>query len=665
MPSVKTPTAKPKVVSITGKDGVRRTYTPEQVQEILAAHDLEAKARAELRKLTGNDQIHEGIRVFPKYRLPGVPPDTDIQTVELIAFAKDWPCSLGGLGAFGHFKEFCKYTWPDLEWNEWLEQQIRSLTAEEYEHRHGKTRVRFVSWVGAGSAGKTFAAGLFACAWFIADPDRTSVTLTSTSKGIIAQRVWPVIQKLWWGALRNGERWEWGHMLESQKMVQAKKGDAKHSICALAVESGDLQSSLDRIKGRHTPRMMLIVDEANSTPQAIFECIPNMLTAVEELVVIVIGNPDSHLDPHGECCQPKDGWGSITIDHTIWPTKGVPKWGIEPGVCLHFDGAKSPNVIAGKTLHRHIYTYERWQAVERHGREYRNTPQHWSQDRGFWAPEGTENTVFTESMVIRNKGTEKIVFRTIRFSIAFLDPAFGGDRCVLQFADVGDHIDTGIMVVQLTDRIFLDPDVTKEQEADYQIALGLRDHCRARNIKPAHVGIYATGTGRGVYAIAATEWSNEVIRIEEGGAASDRIASPEDPRPSNEVYYNRVTELWFGARELLLAGQLKGLYHDAIVQFCTRHYFYKSRKIQIEPKDDVKLRLHRSPDEADAVAGICEIARRLGVDLHSRSNTLESSDIWAEIAKEREESIGIEHGSTNNLPENGGWASHTLDITRI
>lgn len=623
---------KQKTVSIVGKDGIRKTYTLEEAQAILAKYDLEEKARTELIKITGNDRLHRGIRIHPTYRVTHVHPDTEMQLVELACFARNWPTEYGGLGAFGHFKNFCAHTWDDLQWNDWLESQLRSLCDSEWEHKHGRTRVRFVNWVGAGSAGKTFSAGLFACAWFMADPERTSVTLTSTSKGIIAQRVWPVIQKLWWGARRRGERWEWGHMLESHKQVQAKKGDAKHSICALAVESGDLQSSLDRIKGRHTPRMMLIVDEANSTPQAIFECIPNMLTAVEELIVLVIGNAGSRLDPHGYCCEPEVGWKGITIDDTIWKTKGVPKWGIESGVCLHFDGAKSPNVLAGKTLHPHIYTYERWQAVIRHGEEYRNTLQHWSQDRGFWPADGFENTVFTEQMVLRNRGMETVHFRTVSYPIAFLDPGFGGDRCVATFADVGDSVDGGAMTVQINERVFLDPDPKKEQEADFQIAYGFKDACIKRGVNPERAGIYATGTGRGVYAITSEHWSGRVHRIEEGGAASERIASADDPRPAKEVYQNRVSELWFSARELLLAGQLKGLYHDAVIQFCSRRYEYKSKRIMVEPKPDLKLRLGRSPDDADCVAGLVEIARLNGLVLASGIHKRQA-DSWRELSK--------------------------------
>lgn len=587
-------------------------------QKIRALSETEAACRAKLRRLTGNMQIHEGIRVHPKYCIPGVHPNTDDQMLELIAFARDWPIEYGGLGAFGHFKRFARMTWPEVEWNEWLEAQIGSLCDSRYERRDGRVRLRFVNWVGAGAAGKTFAAGLFACAWFMFDPKKTSITLTSTSKGIIAQRVWPVIQRFWWEAQRQGQKWEWGHMLESQKMVQAQKGDAKHSICALAVERGDLQGSLDRIKGRHTPRMMLIVDEANSTPQAIFECIPNMLTAVEELIVLVIGNAGAKLDAHGQCCEPSDGWKSISIDSDRWATKGVAKWGIEPGICLRFDGEKSPNVRAGKTLHKNIYTYERWQAVLRHGPEYRNTLQHWSQDRGFWPPDGIETTIFSEALVQTHGGKDKIDWLTTPVPCGALDPAFGGDDCLLQFGFLGEARG-GRKVLLLTEHKLVSFDPECADPLDYQIARSVIRECKLRGVEPNWFGLDATGIGRGVAAILQMEWSTAVQRVEFGGMATDRPASASDNRPSREVYANRVTELWYSARDLLISDQLKGLYDEAIKEACSRVYEFLSRRYKVEPKGDMKVRLGYSPDHMDAIVVLVDVVRNNGLVIGAAS----------------------------------------------
>ena len=74
-----------------------------------------------------------------------------------------------------------------------------------------------------------------------------------------------------------------------------------------------------------------------------------------------------------------------------------------------------------------------------------------------------------------------------------------------------------------------------------------------------------------------------------------------------------ASEFWWSAREVLQGGQLRGLYRDAIIQLCARTYVLKGRKYCIETKEDFKTRIKRSPDDADAVVGLCEVARRNGL----------------------------------------------------
>lgn len=570
------------------------------------------------------------IPFHPRYCAVGVPPEMGDQRLEAICFGRSWPSELGGLGGFGHLQNFIRMTWPDIEFNPWLEDCLRSLTEEENVIKIGQTRMRFVNWVGSGSSGKTFAAGLYACCWFMVDlamgkEPRSSVTLTSTSKGIIAQRVWPVIQKCFHEAklYPSGDKLKWGHMVDSQKMVLGLKGDdtkdAKHSICALAVESGELSKALDKIKGRHTERMLLVVDEANSTPQAIFECIPNMLTSARELTVLVIGNAGSRLDPHGQCCEPARGWRSITIEDTQWDTRGVAKWGIGPGVCIHFDAAKSPNVIAGRTEHKHIYSFERWQQVQRMGEEYKNTLQHWSQDRGFWPPDGISTTIFSEAMVISHDGCGKFFWLSSPKPCAALDPAFGGDGCWLQFGLLGD-IPGNRKGLQLTEGMLVPFEPESPDPIDVQIARYCIKACRDRNVEPGLFGLDATGTGRGVAAFINHLWSNRIHSIEFGGAASSLPASIDDPRASNEVYANRVTELWYSMRDVLVADQLKGLYPEAIKQACSRTYEFMSRRYKVEPKGDMKIRLGYSPDQCDAISVLVDVCRKNGLTPHQRKS---------------------------------------------
>ena len=589
--------------------------------------------------------LPDDVIYHPRYNLPKCPPDTPLQWVENFCFARDWPAEYGGLGAYRHLVNFIATTWPDIQWNDWLERMLRSLCDADYVIRDGGTMIdggsgslvrvggttlRYVNWVGAGSAGKTFVAGLFACAWFIFDVFRgkreTSVTLTSTSKGIIAQRVWPVIQKCYHEAKdASGRKLAWGHLVDSKKMVQAVKGDEKHSICALAVEPGDLQASLDKIKGRHTPRMMVVVDEANSTPQAIFECFPNMLTSVTELIVVVIGNAGSRLDPHGRCCEPKRGWKSITIEDDQWETKGVEQWGIGPGVCLHFDGSRSPNVLLGKTEHKFIYSFERWQQVLRMGDEYRNTLQHWSQDRGFWPPDGLQTTVFTEALVLSHDGMGRFDWLEPPRPVAALDPAFGGDDCVYQPGLLG-LVRGPKLALQLLEPAFVPFDPESPDSIDAQIARWVVARCQKDKVEPEMFGLDATGTGRGVAALVTQLWSPRIASVEFGGAASEMPASSTDPRASREVFANRVTELWYVCRDLLSANQLRGLSEQAVKEFCSRTYQFAARRYLVEKKVDMKRRLGYSPDHADAVVVLVDVARRAGLKAAAVAGALRSAN---------------------------------------
>lgn len=573
----------------------------------------------------------DSIVYHPRYNMVGIPPEVDMQTVECMGFGAGWPTDYGGLGGYGHLRNFIATTWPWVEWNPWFEASLRAIADDDYATCIGETKLKFVNLTGPGSASKSFASGIIACAWFIVDVlrggmPRTSITLTSTSKAIIKQRVWPVIQRCFHEAVRVESygpptRFKWGHMVDSEKMVKALvvdpitgtiMKDSKHSICALAVESGEVSKAVDNIKGRHAERMMLIVDEANSTPQAIFETIPNMLTSVRELIIIVIGNAISRLDPHGLCCEPARGWKSITIDSEQWDTRGVAKWGIGPGVCLHFDGAKSPNVLAGRTEYKHIYSFERWQSVQRQGDEYRNTIQHWSQDRGFWPPDGTQTTIFSEAMFIAHDAMGTQHWMASPTPCAALDPAFGGDNCVLRRGLVGQVVG-GKLAVQLLERLLVPFDPDSPDSIEHQIAVFVVEKCKSWRVEPPWFGGDATGTGRGAMAAIQQLWSPRILKVEFGGAASDLPASVNDPRQSHEIYDNRVTELWYATKDILIADQIKGFDAETIRQFCSRFYSYKARRYKAEAKDEMKSRVGYSPDDADAVVVLCEVARRHGL----------------------------------------------------
>lgn len=257
---------------------------------------------------------------------------------------------------------------PTNRWNPWLERCLRAFTNTTHTLHKGDSTFRAITLSGAGGAGKTFACGLFSVLWWIVSPQNSIAILTSTTKNMVRNRVWSVISSIWKELtdVETGQRIEVGHMIDSQMQLLASKGNAKNSIGAYAVAHGETLKAIDNLKGMHDKRMLVIIDEANGTPEAIFQIIANYHKGCQDLTVIVIGNPTTRLDPHGRLCEPEDGWGIFNDTMIEWRTKGVPEWQIYSGLCCRFDGRDSPNVKLRHNYYPYIYTYDDWLKAQDH-----------------------------------------------------------------------------------------------------------------------------------------------------------------------------------------------------------------------------------------------------------------------------------------------------------
>jgi hypothetical protein len=73
-----------------------------------------------------------------------------------------------------------------------------------------------------------------------------------------------------------------------------------------------------------------------------------------------------------------------------------------------------------------------------------------------------------------------------------------------------------------------------------------------------------------------------------------------------------VTELWFGAKEFLQNGQLRGIGPDLAQEMTARNYETRKSggmKVVVESKSDMKGRIGRSPDVADAAFVMLDVVR--------------------------------------------------------
>lgn len=528
--------------------------------------------------------------------------------LELYAFRINHRIENGGLGAFKHFKNAANLLWPNLIWNPWLDKQIESLCENQW-----------VCWAGCGASGKTYSASLYSMVYFLADPAQTSVILTSTTAKMIRKRGWPVIQELY----RTCKGGYPAHMVDSKTTLQAVRGDDKHAIFSIPVLDGSTSKAVANIQGIRSPRTMVIVDEATDTPEAAFEACSNLQKGTKEFKFLAIGNPHSKFDQHGRFATPKNGWSSISIEDQEWET--------ERGVCVRFDGMKSPNMLAGKSKYEFLINEDQIKQAQKYDGE--DSPKFWKYTRGMWSPEGVCKTVLSESLIEKYRVMHPATFIRESNMIAGLDPAFaGGDRCVIQLARYGDF-DNGKMGIQLERNEVIELDANSSEPVHFQIANRTRQICEENNIHPSKLAIDATGEGGGLCDILAKTWSSEIQRVEFGGKASDRPVSPEDHRPSCDVYANKVTELWFSVRQWAINEQLRNMQHDVAIEFCGRMFDDEKRMTIIERKVDMKSRTGKSPDLADAVALVVEMARRLGGYASATKQTNGNSS-WDQLVKE-------------------------------
>lgn len=549
----------------------------------------------------------------------------DAFSIESAAFARGKTIAEGGLGRYGHLRRMFALTHPNLRWNSWLERQMEAYCDDSYATCIGNVILRSVNLAGCASAGKTFSAGLFAFEWWLADPFHSICILTSTTKEGVGLRMWPIVRNAYHEARKNlanlngidESEMDLGNMIESRKKLQAEPGQDERSISAIAVKQGETVRAEAFIRGQHAERVLIAIDEADETPEAIFGATANLQKApCREFIAIVIANTTSKLSPHGRCCEPESGWPS-SRGKNKWKTKGVSDWQLPSGVCLQFRGAESPNVIAGKTVHPHVYSWESYQLSLRREKTLR----YWYNDAGEWPPEGFCKTVFDEGMIESCGLAERPFFSGRPIEIGFMDPGFGGDACMFKHARMGDGPD-GLLIIRVdhTHELAFSDDAKdasgKIRDTEHQILDQVKELCERYGIEPENFGLYSTGTGRGIASILFTEWSDLILKVEEGGRPSEMPASQDDPRPACLVYDRRVTELWFSARAFAKAGQLKGLDPETLKELCRREYEMvgKPQRYSVETKEQFKPKLGRSPDASDCTVGLVALAReRYGI----------------------------------------------------
>lgn len=466
---------------------------------------------------------------------------------------------------------------------------------------------RFLAVGGAASSTKSHTLAGYGILSWMAQPAHTAVLMTSTSLGMARKRIWGSVIDLLTAveeplplAIRDsiGE----ASYVDSKGKIHSNRG-----LSLIAAERSRTREAVGKIIGTKAKRLILIGDELGELSPALTTGALSNLTKNPLFEYKGLSNPASRFDAFGEWACPKDGWESVNVEtDDEWETKFGGKY-------IRLDGERSPNILAGRELYPYMMTEEK--LAEDKARLGEKSRAYYRMVRAVFFDSDETEGIYGESELINSGAMGKVEFPGACVRIAGVDPAFtnGGDRTVLWFASIGYDTD-GQYVLRFDECLFLNDDATnKAVPRSYQIVRSIIAECQKRGVSADNVAVDASGAGGPFCDILAGEWSNQFLRVQFGGKASERRVSSNSRLTGEELYTNRVSELWFVGKEFLRTKQLSGISGDLAKEMCARRFDMvkgNGLRMRVETKIDLKARMGFSPDLADGAFITLDLARQ-------------------------------------------------------
>lgn len=570
------------------------------------------------------------------------------------------------MGMFYHFKRAQEILWPEKKWHRWNELELKCYLEK-----------RYIGEMGCAAAGKTESAATNVLMDWFCWSECTTVLVSTTTLPALELRVWGAIKK-YFKLAKAKVNWLPGHLIEGRRVIildpksECSEGrDFRNGIIGIACKRGTTFLGLGEYVGIHNKRVRVIADELSLMPRALIDSVSN-LAKCPSFKLVGLGNPNETTNAHGFLCEPSadlGGWEG-GIDQTpktkTWTTR------FPDGICIQLPGSDSPNMDAPPN--------------EPPPFPFLITRQQMQDDAKIWGINDWHYTMMNEGKMPRGQGSRRVITRQMclkframdppnwntsnKTKIAFLDAAYrsvGGDRCVFGVIEFGEEVMTdpdGAALVSAIisqnaggkprDQILALTDtqvvpISGEKDADLpedQIVKFVMHQCANQNI-PAQNFFFDSGMRTSLVTAFSRLWSPYVNAIDCGGTPSERPVSADIPTLCKEYYSKRITEFWYSVRLVIEAGQFRGLTEDVMTEGCSREFKrVGGNKIEVETKEEMKLKTGRSPDLFDALAIGVEGARQRGFTIKRMTNQkhVRQDEGWKKEWKEKARAI---HTSKN------------------
>lgn len=303
-----------------------------------------------------------------------------------------------------------------------------------------------------------------------------------------------------------------------------------------------------RFQGHHGSRVMVIFDEATGIDPGIWEASEGIAVGEDDRF-LAIGNPT----------DPTSQFKKATVSE-LWTT-------------IRLSSVNHPNVVEGRTIVPGAVT-KAW--VDEHRILYggEDTALWRGRVAGLW-PEQGDDMLISLAWVEAAERRHSEIEEPGQLEAVGCDVArFGSDETVL----ISIHQDGYVAV----------PQAFRGQDTMATVGRLVRS-------KAPKLGVDDAGLGGGV-TDRLHELEIEVVPVNAGEGARD-----------HKEFTNRRAEMYWMLRELLKDGEIALPRHPQLAADLTniKYLFDSKGRIKIEPKDDMRERLGRSPDYGDALAIAC------------------------------------------------------------
>ncbi len=570
--------------------------------------------------------------------------------LECIKVGGKWNTSDGvdhGLGLAAHVVNFSRLVWPWFKWHRWSLMHLDELCRPS--HR--------LACFGPSSSGKSATTGLVYLVFYFARPENTTVLISSTTRDDLELRIWGEMKRFFSEAKQLCD-WLPGNLIDSKQLITTDvKGsefgrDLRNGIICRPAKIGNkwqVGSNLSPYQGIKNSYMYVAADEFGIMPIGIMDALSN-LTSNPRCCASFLGNLGDLDTPLGSAAEPANGWDSLPdseisrVYNTRWTN----------GRCLQFVGMDSPNLDYPADAEPYPKLIGR-RYIDQCAADYGQDTPFYNMFAAGKIPRGTmENRVLTKADCERNEAFEPVTWGHLPVTRLYcMDLSYTvshGDRTVGRVLEFGKDIHGNNILAPLGKPLVFTPSDRGDLSVEDQLALQCIIECKKYDIPPSHV--FYDGTGRASFTASLMRlWTDDqghsigtsVNPIEFGGSATkrpnfinrkyeeDRSSRQKtgDLMPCDEVFDKMVSELWFALRYLVISKQARNLDMETVKEASKRLYKDSTgHRVSVEPKDEVKLRLGRSPDLADCIVTGLEGARRLGFQLGRLDAKFKQNSRW-------------------------------------